>query len=196
MSLGSTHDVAQYRAGMTAGAEDEAAPSAPGVPRHPAVIVALVGFPLLAFATFGFGAQAFITAFAAVVLVALAAIDIEHGVLPNRILLPAAAIVLIAQLAFFPDRALEWALAAAAAAAFLALPLIVRRDAMGLGDIKLGLLLGAATGWSVFGAIVIGCLAMLPVALWMLRRQGTIRNATLPFGPFLAFGALVVLYTG
>ncbi len=36
---------------------------------------------------------------------------------------------------------------------------------------------------------------MLPVALWMLRRDGTIRGATLPFGPFLAFGTLVVLFT-
>jgi leader peptidase (prepilin peptidase)/N-methyltransferase len=196
MSVGSIDDVLEHRARMTAGPEDEAAPANPVLPRHPAVIVALAGFPLLAFATFGFGARGFITAFAAAALVALAAIDIEHGVLPNRILLPAAAVVLVAQVAFFPDRALEWTGAAAAAAAFLALPLIVRRDAMGLGDVKLGLLLGAATGWSVFSAIVIGCLAMLPAAAWILRRDGSIRNATLPFGPFLALGALVVLYTG
>jgi leader peptidase (prepilin peptidase)/N-methyltransferase len=109
--------------------------------------------------------------------------------------LPAIAVILVLQLAFFPDRALEWLLAGPAAAAFLALPLLVRRDAMGLGDIKLAVLLGVATGWAVFGAMVVGCLAMVPAALWLLRRDGSIRNATLPFGPFLALGTLLILYT-
>ena len=169
--------------------------ASPGIPRHPIVLPPLVGLPLLAFAAFGFGTQALVTALAAAVLVALAAIDIEHRVLPNRILLPATVILLAAQLAFFPDRALEWLLAGVAAAAFLALPLIIRRDAMGIGDIKLAVLLGVVTGWGVFGAIVIGCLAMVPAALWLLRRDGSIRGATLPFGPFLALGTLVVLFT-
>jgi leader peptidase (prepilin peptidase)/N-methyltransferase len=184
--------------GDPAVAEDEVVETvaaAPGIPRHPVVLVPLVGLPVLAFAAFGFGAQALVTALAAAVLVTLAAIDIEHRVLPNRILLPATGILLAAQLAFFPDRALEWLLAGVAAAIFLALPLIIRRDAMGMGDIKLAVLLGVVTGWGVFGAIVIGCLAMLPAALWLLRRDGSIRGATLPFGPFLALGTLVVLFT-
>ena len=176
--------------------EVAAAPVAsPGVPRHPVVLVLLIGLPVLAFAAFGFGAQAVVTAVAAAVLVALAAIDIEHRVLPNRILVPATIVLLVAQIAFFPDRALEWLLAGFAAAAFLALPLIVRRDAMGMGDIKLALLLGVVVGWDVFGAIVLGCLAMLPFAVVMLVRKGSIRGATLPFGPFLAFGAVVLLFT-
>lgn len=166
-----------------------------GVPRHPVVLVALVGLPVLAFATLGFGGQAFVAAFAAAVLVVLAAIDIEHRVLPNRILVPATAVLLVAQIALFPDRTLEWLLAGFAAAAFLALPLLVRRDAMGMGDIKLAVMLGVVTGWGVFGAIVIGCFAMIPAALWLIRRDGSIRNATLPFGPFLALGTLVILYT-
>lgn len=167
----------------------------PQVPRHPVVMVALVGLPILAFAAFGPSGQAVVTAVTSAVLVALAAIDIEHRVLPNRILLPATAVVLVLQLAFFPGQALEWVLAGLAAAAFLALPLIIRRDAMGMGDIKLAVLLGVATGWSVFGAIVIGCLAIVPIAIWMLFRDRSIRGATLPFGPFLAFGALVILFT-
>jgi leader peptidase (prepilin peptidase)/N-methyltransferase len=173
----------------------EAAPQAPGFPRHPVALVAMVGLPVLAFGAFGFTARGLVTAATAAVLVCLAAIDLEHRVLPNRILLPATVALLVAQIALHPDRALEWLLAGVAAAAFLALPLIVRRDAMGLGDVKLAVLLGVAVGWAVFGAIVIGCLAMVPVALWMLRRDGSIRNATLPFGPFLALGTLVVLFT-
>ena len=167
----------------------------PRLPRHPIVFVGLIGAPLLAFAALGFNEAALVAAITATVLVALTAIDIEHRVLPNRIVLPAIVVVLAAQISFFPERALEWPLAGLAAAAFLALPLIIRRDAMGMGDIKLAILLGAATGWSVFGAIVIGCLSIIPVAGWMLFREGSIKGATLPFGPFLAFGTLVILFT-
>jgi leader peptidase (prepilin peptidase)/N-methyltransferase len=201
MSTGSLADVGVSAAEATPSTEDEAPPAAaPQVPRypvlrHPVVKVALVGLPVLAFAALRFGGQGLVAAFTSAVLVALAAIDIEQRILPNRILLPALAVILVLQLAFFPDRALEWLLAGPAAAAFLALPLLVRRDAMGLGDIKLAVLLGVATGWAVFGAIVLGCLAMVPAALWLLRRDGSIRNATLPFGPFLALGTLVILYT-
>lgn len=166
---------------------------APPIPRHPALAVAIVGLSALSFIVFGLEPRAFIVAFTASVLAVLAVIDIAHRLLPNRILLPATAIVLAAQLAFYPGQAAEWLLAGLAAAAFLALPLLVRRDAMGMGDIKLALLLGAAAGWGVFGAIVIGCIAMVPVAVFMLFRDRSIRGATLPFGPFLALGTIVVL---
>jgi leader peptidase (prepilin peptidase)/N-methyltransferase len=148
----------------------------------------------LAIALFDFSGRALVTAVTASALVYLAAIDIEQRILPNRILLPVTVFVLAAQIAFFPDHAVEWLLAGLTAAAFLAAPRVVRRDGMGMGDIKLAVLLGVATGWSVFTAIIIGCLAMIPVALWMLRRDGSIRGATLPFGPFLAFGTLVILF--
>jgi len=168
----------------------------PSIPRHPVLAVAIVGLAGMAFARYGLEPRAFIAAFAAVVLAVLAAIDIEHRLLPNRILVPAIAIVLAAQLAFYPDHALQWLLAGLAAAAFLALPLLVRRDAMGMGDVKLAVLLGAIVGWGVFGAIVIGCVATLPFALAMRLRDGSIRGATLPFGPFLALGTVVVMFAG
>ncbi len=165
------------------------------IPRHPLVPVFCVGLPLLALGVFGFERQALIAALASVVLTLLAAIDIEHRILPNRIVLPATAVLLALQLIFFPGDWLQWLLAGPAAAAFLAAPLIFRRDAMGMGDIKLAVLLGTIVGWNVFGAIVIGCFAIVPIALWMRVRQGSIKGATLPFGPFLAFGTLVILFT-
>lgn len=165
------------------------------IPRHPLVPVFCIGLPVLAVGVFGAESQAVIAAVASVVLTLLAAIDIEHRILPNRIVLPAIVVVLALQLIFFPGDALEWLLAGLAAAAFLALPLIFRRDAMGMGDIKLAVLLGTIVGWDVFGAIVIGCFAIVPIALWMRVRQGSIKGATLPFGPFLAFGTLVILFT-
>ena len=165
------------------------------IPRHPLVPVFAVGLPILAIGVFGLERQALIAAVASVVLTVLAAIDIEHRILPNRIILPATVVMLALQLLLFPGDALQWLLAGLAAAAFLAAPLIFRRDAMGMGDIKLAVLLGTIVGWDVFGAIVIGCFAIVPIALWMRVRQGSIKGATLPFGPFLAFGTLVILFT-
>lgn len=166
----------------------------PAIPRHPALAGCVSGLIVLSLATFGLGPRGFIAAFATVTLAVLAAIDIEHRLLPNRILLPATAIVLMAQLAFFPERATEWLLAGVAAALFLATPLLLRRDAMGMGDIKLAVLLGAVVGWHVFYAIALGCLLMAPAALVLLRRDGSLKEATLPFGPFLALGTIVVLF--
>ncbi len=194
MSVTSSPDVA---AGP-APAADPVAPvgaASPPIPRHPLLGATIAMLIVVSFVTFGFEPKAFIAAFAASALAVLAAIDIEHRLLPNRILFPALAVVLVAQVGFYPDRAVEWLLAGLAAATFLALPLIIRRDAMGMGDVKLALLLGAVVGWKVFVAIVIGCFAMLPFAVLLLVRDRSIKGATLPFGPFLAFGTLLILFT-
>lgn len=160
------------------------------------IVAVLIPFACaLAIARYGFGGHALVVAVSAGALLLLSAIDIEQRILPNAILLPTIVVVLVAQIAFFPDRAAEWVFAGLTAAAFLGAPRLLRADAMGMGDIKLAVLLGVATGWDVFTAILIGCLAMVPVALWLLRRDGKIRGATLPFGPFLAFGTLAILFT-
>ncbi len=196
MSTTTTTDVGAEPAPAADQAVDASAPpTSPAVPRHP-LLAAAIGLLIVAsFGTFGLEPKAFIAAFAGSALLILAAIDLVHRVLPNRILFGAFVVVLVAQVGFFPERGVEWLLAGPAAAAFLAMPLIVRRDAMGLGDVKLALLLGAIVGWKVFVAIVIGCFAMLPFAVLMLVRDRSIKGATLPFGPFLAFGTLVVLFT-
>lgn len=179
-------------------AQDEVQPKQPllallGDYRDGVVVLAVAAI-VMSFVLFGLGGQGIVTAVTGSVLIVLSAIDVQHRVLPNRIVLPGVAVVLALRIAFFPDQAAEWVLAGLAAGMFLACPLIFRSGGMGGGDIKLAVLLGAALGWDVFGAILVGCLAVVPVALWMLRR-GSDRNATLPFGPFLAIGTLVVLFT-
>jgi leader peptidase (prepilin peptidase)/N-methyltransferase len=161
------------------------------------VVVGLVSLVLCgaSFAVFGFGPRGLIAAFFAAVLVVLSAVDIERRLLPNRIVLPSAAVVLVAQVAFFPDRALEWLLASVGAALFLFLPLLVRPSGMGMGDVKLALLLGAALGKSVVPGLLIGFLSAVPVSLYLLARYGSsARTRAIPFGPFLAFGSLVALF--
>jgi leader peptidase (prepilin peptidase)/N-methyltransferase len=149
----------------------------------------------LCFVRFGFEPRAWVAAYFAGVLALLAAIDIERRLLPNRIVLPSAAAVLLANTAIEPSRTLECAAAALAAAAFLFLPLVVDPASIGMGDVKLGLLLGAGLGKGVAVGLVLGFIAVFPVALVIVLRRGFAgRRVTIPFGPFLAFGAVAALF--
>jgi leader peptidase (prepilin peptidase)/N-methyltransferase len=129
------------------------------------------------------------------VLVVLAAIDLERRIIPNRIVLPAVVLILAAQITLSPDRALEWTAASLGAALFLLLPLLVYPSGMGMGDVKLALLLGAGLGWAIVPALVAGLFAAFIVALVVLVRGGlAARKTALPFGPFLVLGALFGLF--
>jgi leader peptidase (prepilin peptidase) / N-methyltransferase len=148
----------------------------------------------VAFASHPLGAGAVIAAFMAVVLVVLAATDLERRIIPNRIVVPAAAIVLVAQVAFFPGHSHEFILAAMGAGIFFLIPNMINSSLMGMGDVKLVVLLGAGLGWGVVGAIMVAFISVFPVALATLIRGGmAARKSTLPFGPFLALGGLVIL---
>jgi prepilin signal peptidase PulO-like enzyme (type II secretory pathway) len=169
----------------------------PQVWRRPLVVGLASVLALLCLLRYGADAHGFISAFTAAVLVVLAATDLEVRLIPNRIVVPAAAIVLVAQLVFYPDRAAEWLISAVGAALFLFVPGVIKSGAIGMGDVKLALLMGAATGYAVLPALTIGFLALVPVALYMLAREGSAaRKKHLPLGPFLAFGTLVVLLSG
>src|SRR3954470_1400383 len=160
---------------------------------RPAAVAAAAGLAAVALVRLGVTAHGLLAAAVLAVLVVLASIDLQARVLPNRIVFPTAAAVLAWQLAFFPDRAAEWVLAALGAGLFMLLPSLIRPGAMGMGDVKLAVLLGAALGRDVLSALTLGCLAVLPVALWLIVRGRGVRNATVPLGPFLALGVAVVL---
>jgi leader peptidase (prepilin peptidase) / N-methyltransferase len=167
----------------------------PTAPAHRWAVAGIGGFIAVALlGRYGFNAQGVMYAFLAVVLVLISAIDIERRIIPNRIVLPAIAIVLGMQLIFYPEHALEWVLAAVGAGLFFLLPLLVYPSGLGLGDVKLAVLLGAALGLDVMGALLIGLLAGAVVAGVILFRGGSsARKTAIPFGPFLAFGALFTL---
>lgn len=150
----------------------------------------------LAFATLSIE-HALVGAPFAAVLVLVAIIDLREGLIPNRVILPATAVLFLAQVALFPAETSEWVLAAVVAALVLAIPHALRGSWMGMGDVKLALLLGVVLGWAAIGAIVLAFLCVFPVALIVLLRGGfAARTTTIPFGPFLALGALIVLYGG
>jgi leader peptidase (prepilin peptidase)/N-methyltransferase len=165
--------------------------------RRDAVAAAALATALVvgSFVRFGLSGRAFVAAFFVCVLVALSVIDLRERRLPNRIVLPSAAVVLVAQIALEPDRALEGVGAAFGAALFLFLPLLVFPAGMGMGDVKLALLLGAALGRGVVLALVLALLASFVVAVGLIVARGVgARRTFIPFGPFLAFGSIVSLF--
>lgn len=149
------------------------------------------------FLAFGPTPEAFVASFFCATLVVLSAIDIERHILPDKIVLPAAGAVLAAQLVIHPEQWLEWILAPLGASLFLFAALLAYPKGMGMGDVKLCLLLGAMLGKLVLVALMIGMVSALVPAVWLLARHGTAaRKMAIPFGPFLAFGAIVALFVG
>jgi leader peptidase (prepilin peptidase)/N-methyltransferase len=160
-------------------------------------VVELVTAVLLAGCVFAFGltAEAAIAAFFCAVLVAVSAIDFEHRIIPNRIVLPATIVVLVATTA--RDLSPEWALAALAASGFLLAAALAYPAGMGMGDVKLALLMGAALGRTVSVALMVGMLSALVPGLVLFVRHGSkARKMGIPFGPFLAIGSVVALFWG
>jgi leader peptidase (prepilin peptidase)/N-methyltransferase len=156
-----------------------------------AAIIALTSAALASFAL----DRAFVAVLLVGPLVVLSGIDIERGIIPNRIVGPATAVVLLAQLALFPEHASRWLLAPLVAGAVLVAPALFGRSWLGMGDVKLALFIGAGLGWGVFGALLVASLCVFPVALLVLARGGVAaRKTTLPFGPFMSIGAIVVLF--
>jgi leader peptidase (prepilin peptidase)/N-methyltransferase len=129
------------------------------------------------------------------VLVVLSAIDARHRIVPNRIVLPAAAVTLVAHTAIDPSP--EWLLAALGASGFLFAAALAYPKGLGMGDVKLALLLGAMLGASVSVALMLGFLAALvPAAVLVARHGSAARKMGVPLVPFLAFGSIVALFFG
>jgi leader peptidase (prepilin peptidase)/N-methyltransferase len=170
----------------------DALPTHMGLALICAIVVAAI--PL---GKYGFGAEGIAAVLFVVVLVSLALKDLEERRIPNVVVLPAAALVLLGVVLFRPDHALEAIVAALAAAAFLVLPSIFVRGAVGMGDVKLAFLIGAALGRGTAAALLLGCLAASAGAVvLLLRHGGAARKMALPFAPFLVFGAIAAIALG
>ncbi len=138
-------------------------------------------------------------------LVVVAVIDARTQRIPNRLtytLTPALVVLLVAAalLSGDPVVALRVLLGGLAAfAAMLALALIAPRG-MGMGDVKLSAFIGAGLGYLGWGHVLLGMMAayllggLTAIALIVLGIRG--RKEKMPFGPYLAVGALVSLLVG
>ena len=131
-------------------------------------------------------------------LVPIALIDLDHKLIPNRLTLPAAVLAIVLGTALDPGGEVERLAAGAIAGLVLAVPSLLHPKGMGMGDAKLvavlGLYLGAAVAPAFFVAFVLGTVVGLAIMIRSGVAQG--RKTTVPFGPFLAAGALVGLLAG
>ena len=143
---------------------------------------------------FGATAYAALAAFFCVTLVTLSAADLRYRLVPNRIVMPAFVICLLAHTAIDPS--VEWVAAALAASTLMLVFALIHPAGLGMGDVKLTLLLGAMLGRTVGAALLIGFVAALVPSLVLLARHGSkARKMAIPLVPFLALGALVALFS-
>ncbi len=178
-----------------------ALPSARDEPRRlPAVGYQLLtaagaALALASFAVFGPTLEGAAAAVFCLALAIVTAADLDYRLIPNRVVLPASVIVLLLMTASEPSA--EWALCALAAGGGLFIIAFIYPAGMGMGDVKLALLMGAALGRSVLPALMLAMVLAVIPAIWLLVRHGRAgRTMGIPFGPFLALGSVVVLFAG
>jgi leader peptidase (prepilin peptidase)/N-methyltransferase len=130
-------------------------------------------------------------------LVAVAAIDLDLRIVPNRILAPAAAFAVLAALVLRPSDLPELLGAGAVAFVLLLGAALARPGGMGMGDVKLAGVMGLYLGAAVAPALLVAFLAGSLVGLVVVARLGMAgRKVAVPFAPFLAAGGLVGLLVG
>jgi leader peptidase (prepilin peptidase) / N-methyltransferase len=130
-------------------------------------------------------------------LIALAAIDLEHQLLPNKIVYPMAvwgvAAAAIVDTADLPEHLI------AGAAAFVALLLVVIAvpGGMGMGDVKLAGAMGVYLGLSIAPAMLIAFFSGSVIGLGIIAHEGSsARKKKVPFGVFLALGGILAVLVG
>jgi len=155
--------------------------------------------PELGIVTFG------IMAFYACLFIIISVIDLEHGLILNKVVYPAMIVALL--LALVPQPWLtRWIVANGIANAALGggigfgiffLIALVSRGGMGWGDVKLAGLIGLAVGFPlVFFSVILGAILGAVVAVALVVAKKRTFKETLPFGPFLALAAMVTLLWG
>ncbi len=133
----------------------------------------------------------------ATMLVAITLTDLERRIIPNKILLAAAAIGVAIAAAADPGSLPERAIAAAAAGGLLLAAVLAYPRGMGLGDVKLAATMGLFLGRDVAPALLVALLAGALFGLALIARHGAAaRKRAVPFGPFLALGGVVGLLAG
>jgi leader peptidase (prepilin peptidase) / N-methyltransferase len=166
-------------------------------PRYPIVELLTAGAFAAVVAVNGFDDDLLLELPFVAALIALAAIDLDHRLLPNKIVYPLAAYGVLATL--LVDRAdlAENLVAGAGAFTFLFLAVLAYPRGMGMGDVKLAGAMGIYLGLSVIPALLIAFLAGSVVGLTMIAREGaSARKKAVPFGVFLALGGIVAVLAG
>jgi leader peptidase (prepilin peptidase) / N-methyltransferase len=132
------------------------------------------------------------------IVVPAAVIDLEHRIIPNRLTALGAVLALVLGTALDPAGEPGRLIAGTAAGGFLLLAALAYPGGMGMGDVKLAGVMGLFLGSAVAPAILIALLSGVLVGAVVIARKGAGegRKTAIPFGPFLALGALVAVFAG
>jgi leader peptidase (prepilin peptidase)/N-methyltransferase len=136
-------------------------------------------------------AWAFISA-----MIAVAFIDYDHMIIPNKIVLPGTLIGLGASVALDPHGWWVYVVSSLGAAVFIFALVMIWPGGMGPGDIKMSLFMGAVLGTSVIVGLFLAFLSGSCVGAYLMIVRKRSRKTKIPFGPFLALGAVVALFCG
>jgi len=131
-------------------------------------------------------------------MVPAALIDLEHRIIPNRITALGALLALVIGLALDPAGEPERLIAGVGAGGFLLLAALAYPGGMGMGDVKLAAVMGLFLGAAVAPALLIALLAGVALGAAVIARKGARagRKTAVPFGPFLALGAVLAVFFG
>jgi leader peptidase (prepilin peptidase)/N-methyltransferase len=144
---------------------------------------------------FGLSLEAAAAGIACAAFVVATATDLERRIVPNWVVLPAAAAVLALQTVSHPSPV--WAIGAVGAAGFFFVAALAYPGGMGMGDVKFALLMGAVLGRTTPVGVMLGLLFGLLPSIVLFARHGVgARKLKIPFAPFLAAGAVVALFAG
>ena len=165
----------------------------------------------LAYLKLGYGLAFGVFCACAALLLAVAVIDLEHRIIPNRLVVPAS-FILVLLAPFWPDFGIDRAfvfeharlasfvnslVAGVGGLSFFWVVKLIYPQGMGAGDVKMAGMLGLMVGYpgivlSIWAAAVLGG----AVALVLLTLGGRGRKDAIPFGPFLSFGGIIALLVG
>ena len=163
----------------------------------------------------GLSAELAVAAFYCCVFIILMVIDLEHGIIPNKIVYPSMAVALVISIflppskVIYPDGAValllsnlpepgivQAAIGGGIGLLLFLLIVIISRGGMGWGDVKRAALIGLVTGYLVFGALLLEVLLGGLVAVLLILLKLRKRKEGIPFAPFLSSGAMITLLFG
>jgi leader peptidase (prepilin peptidase)/N-methyltransferase len=170
---------------------------APISPRYPLVELATALVFAAVIAIRGFDDDLVLELPFVAALIALAGIDLDHKLLPNRIVYPMAVYGVIATLLVDRGDLVENLAAGAGAFVFLLAAVLAYPRGMGMGDVKLAGAMGLYLGASVIPALLAAFLSGSVVGIAIIAREGAAaRKKAVPFGVFLAIGGIVGVLAG
>jgi len=146
---------------------------------------------------YGPGIPLLIVTFYGSLFLVIAIIDLEHGLILDRLVYPAVVISLVLAIFYAKPGLVSALMGGGLGFIILLLPVLVYRESMGWGDVKMAGLIGVVTGFPVvvialFIAFISG--GLVGAIMLLSRRKG--RKATIPFGPFLSLGTVLALLWG